>query len=265
MFSKVNINLPLLNVIKNIPAYMKFFKDLNSKKRKLGDQEKVMISEVASAILQKHLPPKQNDPGSFTINIALGNGKETTGMLDLGAGINLMPYSIFKQLGLGELKPTKMCLQLADRSIRHPKGIIEDILVKVGKLIVPADFVVLEMGEVQTGGKEHTILLGRPFMATTNTSIDVKRGNLTMMVLGETAKFSIFNKTPTSNNALSDNCSFIDCIDLAVESVFLQEHIDFESVDTVKKKESVKKEIKNGMVNGRNRMTRRRCQIKPER
>ena len=79
-------------------------------------------------------------------------------------------------------------------------------------------------------------------MATTNTLIDVKRGNLTMTVLGETAKFSIFNKTPTSNNALSNNCSFIDCIDLAVESVFLQEHIDFESVDTVEDKEFCKEE-----------------------
>ena len=132
------------------------------------------MSEVASAILQQRLPAKQHDPGSFIINIAIGEGKETTGMLDLGAGINLMSYSIFKQLELDDFKPNRMCLQLANRSIRYPKGIIEDILVKVGELIIPVDFVVLEVGEVKNNGKEHTILLGRPFMATTNTLIDVK-------------------------------------------------------------------------------------------
>lgn len=166
MLSKVKVNLHLLDAIRNIPAYVKFFKELVSKKKKYGDDEKIVVSEVASAILQEKLPPKQCDPSSFVINIALENGKETTGMLNLGAGINWISYSIFKQLDLGELKSTRMCLQLVDRSIRYPKGIIEDILVKVGGLIIPVNFVVLDVEEVQTCGKEQTILLGRPFMAT---------------------------------------------------------------------------------------------------
>lgn len=124
LLSKVNVNLPLLDVIRNIPAYVKFFKELASKKRRFAEDEKIVVSEVASAILQQQLPPKLRDPGSFTLKIALGNGKEACGMLDLGAGINLMPYSIFKQLELGDLKPTRMCLQLADRSVRFPRGII---------------------------------------------------------------------------------------------------------------------------------------------
>ncbi|XP_057811341.1 uncharacterized protein LOC131025561 [Salvia miltiorrhiza] len=108
MLAKVNVNLPLLDVIRNVPAYVKFFKELASKKRKFVDNEKILVSEVANSIMQQPLPPKQRDPGSFVINIALGNGKEASGMLDLGAGINLMPYSIFKQLELGDLKPTRI-------------------------------------------------------------------------------------------------------------------------------------------------------------
>ncbi|XP_057809033.1 glutenin, high molecular weight subunit PW212-like [Salvia miltiorrhiza] len=146
MLAKVNVNLPLLDVIRNVPAYLKFFKELASKKRRFEDNEKILVSEVANSIMQQPLPTKQRDPGSFVINIALGNGKEASGMLDSGAGINLMPYSIFKQLELGNLKPTRMCLQLADRSVRYPHGVVEDILVRVGGLIVPVDFVVLEIG-----------------------------------------------------------------------------------------------------------------------
>ncbi|CAA0821429.1 Unknown protein, partial [Striga hermonthica] len=172
MLSKVNVSLPLLDVIKIVPAYVQFFKDLASKKRRFEDNEKVMTSEVASTMISR----KECDFGGFMIKITLENGKETNGMLDLGVGINLMPYSIFKQLELGDLKPTRMCLQLADRTLRYPKGVIEDILIRVENLIVPADFVVLDVGEVPNTRNEHTILLARPFMATTNTLINVKDG-----------------------------------------------------------------------------------------
>ncbi|XP_057790974.1 uncharacterized protein LOC131008091 [Salvia miltiorrhiza] len=223
MLAKVNVNLPLLDVIRNVPAYVKFFKELASKKRKFVDNEKILVSEVANSIMQQPLPPKQRDPGSFVINIALGNGKEASGMLDLGAGINLMPYSIFKQLELGDLKPTRMCLQLADRSVRYPRGVIEDILVKVGGLIVPVDFVVLEIGEVHENGKEHTLLLGRPFMATTNTLIDVKNGTIKMTVLGESVSFSVHHSRALPSSSFTNECSYIDAIDGLAEMVFAQE------------------------------------------
>ncbi|XP_057771100.1 uncharacterized protein LOC130990871 [Salvia miltiorrhiza] len=218
------MNLPLLNVIRNVPAYVKFFKELASKKRKFADDVKIVVSELASAILQHQLPPKQRDPGSFVIKIALGNGKETSGMLDLGAGINLMPFSLFEQLELGDPTPTRMCLQLADRSVCYPKGIVEYILVKVGGLIIPVDFVVLDVGDVRDNGKEHTLLLGRPFMETTNTLIDVKNGTLKMTVLGETVSFSVRDNSVIPATSLMENCSFVDVIDAAVEMVFLQEN-----------------------------------------
>lgn len=93
-------------------------------------------------------------------------------LCDLGASINLMPLSIFKKLGLVEVKPTTVTLQLADRSIKYPRGVIKDVLVKVDKLIFPADFIVLDIKE---DTKIH-IVLGRLFLATGRVLIDVKKG-----------------------------------------------------------------------------------------
>ncbi|CAN6576807.1 unnamed protein product [Malus baccata var. baccata] len=138
ILSKVNVNLPLLDVIRNMPAYGKFFKELNNYKRKYGPHEKVVVSENVSAVLQRKLPPKLKDPGSFSINITIGDKKVEKAMLDLGASINLMPYSVYLQLGLGELKATTISLQLADRSVKYPRGIVEDILVQIDKLMCDA-------------------------------------------------------------------------------------------------------------------------------
>ncbi|CAA0811112.1 Unknown protein, partial [Striga hermonthica] len=175
MLAKVNVDLSPPDVIKKIPEYARFFKELAANKKRLESSDEVLVSEAAS-VFHHDLPKKEKDPGGFVITLAFGNGAETSGMLDLGAGINLMPLAVYHRLGLGELKPTRMRLQLADRSFRHPEGIIEDVLVRVGKLIVPVDFVVLNMGNVQENVKQHTTLLGRPFMATTSTVIDVKKG-----------------------------------------------------------------------------------------
>ncbi|CAA0818841.1 Unknown protein, partial [Striga hermonthica] len=169
--------------------------------------------------MQHDLPKKERDPGDFVLKIALGNGKEASGMLDLGAGINLMPFSIFQRLGLGDLRPTRMCLQLADRSIRYPKGVVEDVLVRVGKLIVSVDFVVLDVGDVHENGKDHTILLGRPFMATTNTLIDVKNGTLNMTVLGESVSISVREATSGPSANYVEECAFIDASDPFVEEI----------------------------------------------
>ncbi|KAL5779501.1 hypothetical protein ACOSQ2_010238 [Xanthoceras sorbifolium] len=173
-------------MIQKMPAYAKFFKELNTRKRQYGPNEKVMISKTVSAILQQKLPPKLKDPGSFNIDITVGNVKNERAILDLGASINLMPYSIYMQLGLHDLKPTSMSLLLADRSTRHPKGIVEDILIQVDKLIIPGDFVVLDMDDGRVTENDLPILLGRPFMVKAQTIIDVQNGKLFMAILGET-------------------------------------------------------------------------------
>ncbi|CAL8988375.1 unnamed protein product, partial [Prunus brigantina] len=219
ILSKVNVNLPLLDVIRNMPAYEKFFKELNTYKRKYGPNEKVMVSENVSAVLQRKLPPKLKDPGSFSIDITIGGKLVEKAMLDLGASINLMPYSVYLQLGLGELKATTISLQLADRSVKYPRGIVEDILVQVDKLILPADFVVLDMEEAPIHDRELPILLGRPFMATAKTIIDVQNGLLTMTVLGETVQFKVFESL--SHPSSSFDCCSIDVLDSIVFSKFL--------------------------------------------
>ena len=130
-----------------MPSHVKFLKDILSKKRSLLNFETVNLTEECSAILQRKLPQKLKDPSSFTIPCTIRNSIFERALRDLGASINLMPLSIFKRLGLGEARPITVTLQLANRSLKHPRGEVEDVLVKVDKFIIPADFIVLDMEE----------------------------------------------------------------------------------------------------------------------
>ncbi|KAM6558927.1 hypothetical protein CsatA_028166 [Cannabis sativa] len=134
IFKKLHINIPFIEALEQMPTYLKFMKDILSKKRKLEEFEMVALTEEFSAVLQKKLPPKLKDPGSFNIPCSIGGSIQTKALCDLGASINLMPLSMFKRLKLGEAKPTTVTLQMADRSLTHPRGIIEDVLVKKGEL-----------------------------------------------------------------------------------------------------------------------------------
>jgi hypothetical protein len=107
------------------------------------------LTEQVSSILQCKLPIKYKDPGCPTISCMIGVNRIEKALLNLGASVNLLPYSVYLQLGLGELKPTSMTLQLADRLVKIPRGIIEDVLVKVDKFYFPVDFIVLDTEPVQ--------------------------------------------------------------------------------------------------------------------
>ena len=144
-FRKVQVNIPLLDAIKQVPKYAKFLKELCTTKRRMSNKEVVKVSENVSAVLQRKLPTKCKDPGSFTIPCVIGNTRFEHAMLDLGASINVMPYSINASMNLGELKNDGVIIQLADRSNAYPKGVVEDVLMQVDHLIFPADFYVLEM------------------------------------------------------------------------------------------------------------------------
>ncbi|XP_052198255.1 uncharacterized protein LOC127805537 [Diospyros lotus] len=172
VFKKLHINIPFAEALSQMPNYAKFMKEILLNKRKLEEHETVMLTEECSAILQNKLPPKLKDPGSFTIPCTIGSLYFERSLCDLGASINLMPFSIFQKLGLGEAKPTRVSLQLADRSVKHPRGIVEDILVKVDKFIFPADFIILDMAE----DRDIPLILGRPFLATGRALIDVQKG-----------------------------------------------------------------------------------------
>ncbi|XP_019258168.1 PREDICTED: uncharacterized protein LOC109236441 [Nicotiana attenuata] len=158
----VQINIPLVDILQEVPKYAKYIKDIVANKRRLTEFETVALTEECSSRIQGKLPQKLKDPGSFTIQITIGKHDVGRALCDLGASINLMPLSIFRQLGLGEPRPTTVILQLADRSFAHPEGVIEDELVQVGSFIFPADFIIHDYEPDQ----EVPFLLGRPFLAT---------------------------------------------------------------------------------------------------
>ncbi|CAN6720961.1 unnamed protein product [Malus baccata var. baccata] len=189
-FRKVQVNIPLLDAIKQVPRYAKFFKEICTTRKRISSKEVVKVSENVSAVLQRKLPPKCKDPGSFTIPCVIGNTKFEHAMLDLGASINVMPYSIYASMNLGELKNDGVIIQLADRSNAYPKGVLEDVLVQVNDLVFPADFYVLEM---EDSGHSTSLLIlpGRPFMKTARTKIDVFKGTLTMEFDGDVIDFNI--------------------------------------------------------------------------
>ena len=141
---QVKVNIPLLDMIKQVPTYAKFLKDLCTIKRGLTVNKKAFLTEQVSAILQCKSPLKYKDPGSPTILVMIGGKVVEKALLNLGASVNLLPYSVYMQLGLGELKPTSITLSLADRSVKIPRGIIEDVLVQVDNFYYPVDFIVLD-------------------------------------------------------------------------------------------------------------------------
>ncbi|CAM8982825.1 unnamed protein product [Rhodiola kirilowii] len=191
LFSKVEINIPLLEAIKQIPRYSKFLKELCTNRRRGTQPDQELMSRNVSAVIQRKVPPKCGDPGTYTIPCTIGNIRIENCMLDLGASINVLPYSIYSCLRIGPLEPAGLTIQLTDRSCKQPEGKIEDVLVQVGELVFPADFYVLKMENC--GPTDHApILLGRPFLKTSKMKIDCDSGTLSMEVEGEVFSFDIF-------------------------------------------------------------------------
>ncbi|KAL5568208.1 hypothetical protein UlMin_024783 [Ulmus minor] len=177
---QVRINLPLLHVIKQVPNYAKVIKDLCTLKRKHNVKKTAFLAEQASAVIDSKTPPKYKDPGCPTVACQIGNQACGQALLDLGASVNLMPYSVYLQLGLGEIKPTTVVLQLADRSVRKPRGIVEDVLVQIDKFYYPVDFLVLDTIALVNTESKIPLILGRPFLATANALINCRNGLMTL-------------------------------------------------------------------------------------
>ncbi|XP_058217377.1 uncharacterized protein LOC131328450 [Rhododendron vialii] len=186
VFKQVKVNIPLLDAIKQVPIYAKFLKDLCPQKRKnrTNVSKKVLLTEQCT-------------------------------LLDLGATVNLIPYSVYEQLGLGELKPTLVTLQLADRSIKVPHGVIEDVLVNVNDFYFPADFIVLDIESVQTLKKQTPIILGRPFLATANANIYVRSEEMEVTFGNMTLKLSVYKATRPP--LVEEDCFAVDVINDLVE------------------------------------------------
>ena len=206
---QVKVNIPLLDIIKQVPAYAKFLKDLCTIKKGLGIEKKAFLIEQVSAIIQSRNPVKYKDPGSPTISVNIGGNCIDKSLLDLGASVNLLPYSVYKQLGLGELKPTNITLSLADRSVKIPKGIVEDVLVKIDKFYYPVDFVVLDIEPIANEPNHVPIIIGRPFLATANPIINCRNGVMQLTFGNMTLELNIFHlnnkhRLPEDENQMTD-------------------------------------------------------------
>nr|XP_023907539.1 uncharacterized protein LOC112019245 [Quercus suber] len=216
-FHRCKVNIPLLDAIKQVLCYAKFLKELCiiKRKQKLKECEKVRVGENVSAVIQRKPPAKCKDPCMFTISCTIGNTQLEKDMLDLGASINVMPYSTYVSLKLGPLNEIGVVIQLANRSIAYPKGVVKDVLVQVNDLVFPADFYVLDMEHVD---QTTPILLGRPFLKTSKTKTDVRSGTLTMEFDGEIVKFKLYDamKYPDDDNLVYS----IDVIDSLSQEAF---------------------------------------------
>jgi len=155
-----------------MPPYAKFLKDLCTTKRGTSVPKKAFLASTASSIISHQISVKYKDHGCPTISIVIGDQLFRRALLDLGASVNLLPFTEYERLGLGELKPTKMVIQLADRSTTLPRGVVEDVLIRVGEFIYPVDFIVLETEKVANEANQMPVILGYYFLATVNMLIN---------------------------------------------------------------------------------------------
>ncbi|GKB97315.1 reverse transcriptase domain-containing protein, partial [Tanacetum coccineum] len=201
--------------IPGMPNYGKFLKELISNKHKIEQISAAFLSDESSAMIQNKVLPKLGDPGSFLIPCNFNKTFSYNALADLGASINLMPYSLYAKLSLETLKPSKLSVRLADRSFQYPVEIAKNMLVKVGKFTFPVDFVILEM----EGDNKVPLILGRPSLHTANAVIRVKQKQLNLGVGTEQMIFNIDSaiKHSYSND---DTCFSIDVINKILEEDF---------------------------------------------
>ncbi|CAM8883255.1 unnamed protein product [Rhodiola kirilowii] len=206
LLRNVQVSMQFTDIIRQMPTYGKFQKDIVTNKIKL-DTDDVTLDANCSAIIQHAMPKKLNDFGALCIPITIGPVNVSNALCDLGASISLMPYSLYKKLDVGELTPTPISLRLADRSSRLPKGILEDMLIKIGELWVPVDFYVLEMNVEN----ETPIILGRPFLNTVQAVINCGDGTIEMNLGSEKVKFSLKSMMKKPRGSL--DCAWLDTYD----------------------------------------------------
>nr|GEY64603.1 DNA-directed DNA polymerase [Tanacetum cinerariifolium] len=219
----VPISIPKPDVLRTQPKpNIPYPSRLNDQKlHKLFELAKVPLNENCSAMLLKKLPEKLRDPSKFLIPYDFLGIDVCHALADLGASINLMPLSIWKKLSLLELTPTRMTLELADRSITRPKGVTEDV--KVGKFHFPTDFVVVDF----EADPRVPLILGRSFLRTGRALIDVYGEEITLRVNDESVTFNL-NQTMRYSSTYDDNyVNRVDVIDIACEE-FVQDVLNFQ-------------------------------------
>uniref|UniRef100_A0A1S4BJY9 Uncharacterized protein n=1 Tax=Nicotiana tabacum TaxID=4097 RepID=A0A1S4BJY9_TOBAC len=199
MLKQIQVNIPLIKALKEMPGYAKMMKYLMSQKFDFQDLATVTLTQTYSAVVTRPVAEKLSDPGSFTIPCTIGNFAFAKALCDLGASINIMPLVIYKRLGIGRARPTSMLLQLADRTMKRPFGILDDVLIQVGKFVFPTDFVILDCKV----DEEIPTILGRPFLATGRALIDSETGELKMRLNDEEIIFNSNDEVLTVEDPLA--------------------------------------------------------------
>ncbi|XP_021716008.1 uncharacterized protein LOC110683912 [Chenopodium quinoa] len=186
---KVYATIPFSDLVIQMPQFANFVKGILDHDHNDKKLESLVVKEKCLDLLHDSLPPKLHDPGSFTIPCMINETYFDRVLCDLGASVNLMSSSLYEKLGLKKLKPSPISLQMADRTVRLPKGVVEDVLVGIGELVFPGDFVVVDMKE------DHKIplIFGRPFLATSQDLIDVPKGQVTIRAQDKQVVFKLFN------------------------------------------------------------------------
>ncbi|GJY81219.1 reverse transcriptase domain-containing protein [Tanacetum coccineum] len=187
IFQDLRFDISFADALLLMPRFAPTIKSLLMNKDKLLELAKIPLNENCSAMLLKKLLEKLGDPGKFLIPCNFSGMDVCHALADLSASINLMPLSISKKLSLLELTPTRMTLELADRSITRPKGVAEDIFVKVRKFHFPTDFVVVDF----EADPRVPLILGRSFLRTSRALIDVYEGELVLRDENEQITFHV--------------------------------------------------------------------------
>ncbi|XP_070029890.1 uncharacterized protein [Nicotiana sylvestris] len=212
MLKQIQVNIPLIDALKEMLGYAKMMKDLVSRKFNFQDLATVTLTQTCSAVVTRPIAEKLSDLGSFTIPCTIGDFAFAKALCDLGANINLMPLAIYKRLGIGRARPTSKLLQLADMTVKRPSSILDDVLIQVGKFVFPADFVILDCKV----DEEISIILGRPFLSMGRALVDCETGELKMRLNDEEITFNV-QKSMRQPSEFS-NCSLIDVVDVIVET-----------------------------------------------
>ncbi|GJV83562.1 reverse transcriptase domain-containing protein [Tanacetum coccineum] len=187
IFRDLSFEISFTDALTLMPKFASTLKTLIGNKEKLSEMARTPLNENCSAVILNKLPKKLGDPGRFLIPCEFSGINTCNALADLGASINLMPYSVWKDLSLPELTPTCMTLELADRSITEPIGIAKDVRLMVGKFQFPADFVVVDFEP----DPRVPLILGRSFLKTSRALIDVYEGEITLRVGKEAITFNL--------------------------------------------------------------------------
>ncbi|GJX48077.1 reverse transcriptase domain-containing protein [Tanacetum coccineum] len=213
IFRDLSFEISFTDALTLMPKFASTLKTLLGNKEKLSEMARTPLNENCSAVILNKLPKKLGDPGRFLIPCEFSGINTCNALADLGASINLMPYSVWKDLSLPELTPTCMTLELADRSITEPIGIAKDVRLMVGKFQFPADFVVVDFEP----DPRVPLILGRSFLKTSRALIDVYEGEITLRVGKEAITFNLDQTSRYTANYHHMTANRIDVIELACE------------------------------------------------